>query len=443
MSSASTSTGSTPGVAGPHPAISTVPAEVRRATRDTQQPLIGGVAAGLARHLGLPVLWLRVGFVCAALLGGMGVALYAGLWLVLPSDSRFPREAPGLESASRSGRRPRLTRRLADAGPAVALAALALGVVLLLQAILGNAQAYWPLVIGLVGVGLLWRQADEAQRERWLDTTGRIDPLRVVLGDRGWASYARLAAGLALVVTAVALFSARSGSLALARDVTVAALLGVAGIGIVVGPWIYRLASDLTAERAERVRTQDRADVAAHLHDSVLQTLALIQKNAEDAPTVARLARSQERDLRAWLYVGESSDESTLASALRGVAASVEDTHGVSVDVVSVGDCALDEALRPLVAAAREAVTNAAKHAGTGSVDVYAEVSPSAVDVFVRDRGVGFDPGATASDRLGVRESIIGRMQRHGGTAEVLSAPGNGTEVRLRLPRSTQEEQHG
>ena len=417
--------------------------EVRRAARDTQQPLIGGVAAGLARHLGLPSLWVRVGFVCAALLGGMGVALYAGLWLVLPSDSRFESQAPGLESATRSGRRPRLRRRLADAGPAVALAALALGVLLLLQAIVGNAALYWPWLIGLVGVGLLWRQADEAQRERWLDTTGRIDPLRVVLGNRGWASYARLAAGVALVVTAVALFSARSGSLALARDVTVAALLGVVGIGIVVGPWIYRLASDLTAERAERVRTQERADLAAHLHDSVLQTLALIQKNAEDAPTVARLARSQERDLRSWLYVGESVDERTLASALRGVAASVEDAHGVSVDVVSVGDCAFGEPLRPVVAAAGEAMTNAAKHAGTGRVDVYAEVSPGAVDVFVRDRGRGFDPGATPADRLGVRESIIGRMQRHGGTAEVLSAPGDGTEVRLRLPRTGQEEQHG
>ena len=208
-----------------------------------------------------------------------------------------------------------------------------------------------------------------------------------------------------------------------------------------VGPWIYRLASDLTAERAERVRTQERADLAAHLHDSVLQTLALIQKNSGDAALVARLARSQERDLRSWLYAGEAADESTLGSALRGVGAAVEDSHGASVDVVVVGDCPFGEPLRPIVNAAREAVTNAAKHAGTGKVDVYAEVTPAAVDVFVRDRGAGFDPSAVAGDRYGVKNSIIDRMQRHGGTAEIRSAPGDGTEVRLHLPRVPDERE--
>ncbi len=422
---------------------------VRRATRDTQEPIIGGVAAGLARHLGLPVLWVRAGFVLAGLLGGLGVAFYAGLWLVLPADTRFQDEAPGLESATRGGRRPGRIRRLGDIGPAVALAALAFGGVLLVEAVLGQGAVFWPAVIGLVGVALLWRQADEAQRERWLDTTGRIDPLRVVLGNGGWAAYARLAAGFVLIVTALALFSFHGGSISLARDVAVAALLGVVGIGIVVGPWIYRLASDLTAERAERVRTQERADMAAHLHDSVLQTLALIQKNASDGATVARLARAQERDLRSWLYAGGSSDEHTLASALRSTAAAIEDAHGVSVDVVTVGDCEFDEALRPLVAATGEAVTNAAKHAGTGQIDVYAEVSPAAVDVFVRDRGRGFEPGATPADRYGVRNSIIDRMNRHGGSAEVRSSVGEGTEVRLHLPRQTRpepsrvEENHG
>lgn len=417
--------------------------QVRRATRDTQEPIIGGVASGLARHLALPALWVRAFFVFTAVLGGLGVALYAGLWMVLPSDSRFQTAAPGLEHAERAGLRPRRIRRLGDVGPAIALAALAFGGILLLEAVLGRGAIFWPLVIGLVGVGLLWRQADEAQRERWLDTTGRIDPVRVVLGSGGWASYARLAAGVGLIVTALALFSLRGGSIGLARDVTVASLLGVAGIGIVVGPWIYRLASDLTDERAERVRTQERADVAAHLHDSVLQTLALIQVNAADGATVARLARAQERDLRSWLYAAESTDERSVASALRGAAAAVEDAHGVSVDVVTVGDCAFDESLRAVVAAAGEAVTNAAKHAGTGKVDVYAEVTGAAVDVFVRDRGRGFDPEDTPADRYGVRHSIIDRMRRHGGSAEVRSAVGEGTEVRLHLPRqrSTQARQ--
>ncbi len=214
-------------------------------------------------------------------------------------------------------------------------------------------------------------------------------------------------------------------------------LVIVAALAVVVGPWVYRLASDLSAEREERVRSQERADVAAHLHDSVLQTLALIQKSAHDGPTVARLARAQERDLRAWLFAGDTTDAATVSGALRAVTAELEDAHGVSVDVVVVGECPMTEGLRPLVAATREAVTNAAKHAGTGRVDVYAEVGPSLVEVFVRDRGAGFDLDAVPEDRQGVRGSIVDRMTRHGGRAEIRTAPGEGTEVRLAMPRDT------
>ena len=414
----------------------------RRATRDSQEPVLGGVASGLARHLGVPVLWVRAGFVLAAFLGGFGVAFYAGLWWMLPSDQHFETAAPGIESATRGGRRPGRMRRLGDIGPAIALAALGLGAILLVEAVFGRGAVFWPMLIALLGIALLWRQADEAQRERWLDSTGRIDPVRVVFGSGGWASYARVAAGVVLIVLALALYSVHGGSLAMARDVIVAALLTVLGLAIVIGPWVYRLAADLSDERAERVRNQERADVAAHLHDSVLQTLALIQKNAEDPAVVARLARSQERDLRAWLYAGESTDERTVASALRGAAARVEDEYGVSADVVTVGDCDFEEVLRPVVNATGEALTNAAKHAGTGRVDVYAEITDSAVDVFVRDRGRGFDPDAIEDDRYGVRHSIVDRMQRHGGSAEIRSAPGEGTEVRLHLPRPTRQEEN-
>jgi signal transduction histidine kinase/phage shock protein PspC (stress-responsive transcriptional regulator) len=416
--------------------------DVRRASRDTQDTIIGGVASGLARHLAVPVIWVRAAFVLMAVLGGLGIVMYAGLWLVLPTDSHFEDEAPGLASASRGGRRPGRMRRLTDVGPAIALAALGFGAILTLEAVLGQGAVFWPVFIGLVGIALLWRQADEAQRERWLDTTGRIDPVRAVLGSGGWAAWARLAAGVGLIITALVLFSIRGGSLEMARDITIAALLTIVGLAIVVGPWVFRLASDLTAERAERVRSQERADMAAHLHDSVLQTLALIQKNAHDGPMVARLARSQERDLRSWLYAGEAIDDRTVASALRGAAAAVEDAHGVSVEVVNVGDCPMTEQLQPIVNATREAVTNAAKHAGTGQVDVYAEITGSAVDVFVRDRGRGFDVSDIAEDRYGVRNSIIDRMDRHGGTADVRSTPGEGTEVRLHLPRQ-QEESDG
>jgi signal transduction histidine kinase/phage shock protein PspC (stress-responsive transcriptional regulator) len=436
--------GAVAGPVGAHPGHSApvpepVPLGGRKATRDTRSPVVGGVASGVARHLGLPVLWVRAAFVLLTFLGGSGIVLYAALWLMLPADSHFEAAAPGIESATRGGRRPGRVRRLTDVGPAIALGALGLGAVLMLEALLGRGVVFWPLVVGAAGVGLLWRQADEAQRERWLDGAGRIDPVRVVLGNGGWASYARLAGGLALVVVALVLYAVRGGSLSMARDVVTAALLAVAGLALVVGPWVWRLASDLTEERTERVRTQERADVAAHLHDSVLQTLALIQRNADDPAAVSKLARGQERDLRSWLYSGESTDASTVAGALRAVAARVEDEYAVTVEVVTVGDCPFDEHLRPLVQAAGEAVTNAAKHAGTGLVDVYAEVLERTVEVFVRDRGPGFDPAAVPDDRYGVRASIVGRMERHGGSAEVRSTIGEGTEVRLRLDRTATE----
>jgi signal transduction histidine kinase len=174
--------------------------------------------------------------------------------------------------------------------------------------------------------------------------------------------------------------------------------------------------------------------VAAHLHDSVLQTLALIQKNADDSRAVARLARAQERDLRSWLYGDSAATDTTVAGALRTAAAEVEDSHGVPVEVVTVGDTALVEQVRPLVLAAREAMVNAAKHSGADKVDVYAETTAGQVEVFVRDRGRGFDLDGVPEDRLGMRRSIIDRMQRHGGTAKVRSAPGEGTEVRLSMP---------
>ncbi|THV10749.1 PspC domain-containing protein [Nocardioides caeni] len=428
-----------PPVPAPGPAPGTVVAPApRRAWRGLRDPVLGGVAAGLAAHLAVPVMWVRAGFVVATFMGGSGVAAYAALWAMLPAGPPPEVLAPGLASASRDGRRPRRGRRLSDIGPVLTLAVLGIGIVFATEAVLGNGWWVWPLAIGIVGVALLWRQADEAQRERWLDATGQVDPIGVVVGRGGWAAWARIAAGVGLMIVAFVLFVLRDGSLSLARDAVIVVLLALVGIAIVAGPLVYRLVGELGAEREERVRTQERADVAAHLHDSVLQTLALIQKNPADA---SRLARAQERDLRAWLYAGESLDEATVASALRAVAADVEDAYGIQVDVVAVGDVAFDETVRPIVQAAREAATNAAKHAGVPRVDVYAEITPIGIDVFVRDRGVGFDPAVTPEDRMGVRGSILDRMQRHGGTAEVRSTPGEGTEVRLHLDHTPTDQQ--
>lgn len=424
-----------------HPGTGPVRADVRRATRDTDDTWLGGVASGLARHLGAPVAWVRAAFVVGAALGGVGIAFYAGLWLMLPADDRYRESAPGLAAAERSGRRPARSRRFADIGPTIAMAALGLGLVLAFEAAFGRGALFWPVALGVVGVALIWRQADEAQRERWLDTSGRIDPLRALVGRGTWASYARLVAGAGLIISGLAVFALSSGGLDVAREILVAGLLGIVGLALTVGPWVVRLAGDLGDERAERIRSQERADVAAHLHDSVLQTLALIQKNAADPTTVARLARSQERDLRGWLFTDHVAPDESVAASLRSLAAEVEDTHGATVEVVTVGDRPVEPGLVPLLHATREAVSNAARHAGTGHVDVYAECSPAAVEVFVKDRGVGFDPAAVAPDRQGLRGSILDRMQRHGGTVDVRTAPGRGTEIVLRMPLATENQE--
>lgn len=414
----------------------------RRAYRDTEEGILGGVAGGLARHLGLPVLWLRAGFVVATVLSGLGLVLYVALWAVLPAGNRFEQSAPGVASATRGGRRPGRSLRLQDVGPAIALGALGIGALFTAQAVFSSGVVFWALAVGVAGLALLWWQADEAQRERWRDTNGRIDPVRLVFGG-GWTGWARIVAGaLLLVAAAMLVFLDNGATRSDGWGVLIAAVFLVAGGALVLAPWLHGLATDLSAEREERIRSQERADVAAHLHDSVLQTLALIQKNAGDATTVARLARAQERDLRSWLYAGDATDQSTVASALRGIAAEVEDAHGITVDVVTVGDCDVVEPVRPILAATREALVNAAKHAGTGRADVYAEITDAAVDVFVRDRGVGFDPDVLPEGRYGVRHSIVERMRRHGGSAAIRSTTGEGTEVRLHLPRTASEESH-
>jgi signal transduction histidine kinase/phage shock protein PspC (stress-responsive transcriptional regulator) len=415
----------------------------RRATRSAEERYLGGVAGGLAAHLGLPVLWVRGAFVLLTVLSGFGVVLYAGLWLMLPLEHEVEEAPQGIAAATRQGKRTsRLPRSLDDMGPMVALAALAVGALLLLRQLgIGFGSGFfWPLLLATVGVALLWRQADEAQRARWASSSARVNPLQAVLGGGGVASAVRIFVGIALLVSAIGALVAQSGNVSLLDDVAVTTALGLVGVGLIVWPWVYRLTSDLTDERRARIRSQERADVAAHLHDSVLQTLALIQKQADDPRMVATLARAQERDLRSWLYDDPGRTVDTLSAALRAAAAEVEDSHGVPVEVVTVGDRSLSPDVDALAKAAREAMVNAARHSGADKVAVFAEAGPEAVEVFVRDRGHGFDPGDVSSDRLGVRNSIIGRMQRHGGEADVRSGHGEGTEIRLSLLRPAGED---
>ena len=313
---------------------------------------------------------------------------------------------------------------------------MAAGVVLLTRQFglwLGGAFV-WPVLAAAVGVALIWRQADEAQRARWsVSARGPLGAWR--------AAALRVGIGAALVVAGVLWLLVASDGLKAARDGLLAVLVAVAGLALLTGPWWWRLATDLADERRERVRAEERAEVAAHLHDSVLQTLALIQSRAGQPREVQRLARAQERELRGWLFGRPRTSrngEGTLVAAVETAAAEVEDMHATSIDVVAVGDCPLDDRLNAIVAAAREAMVNAAKFAGVDQVQVFVEVEGSTVTVFVRDRGVGFDLGAVDDDRRGVSESILGRMTRNGGTAAVRSSPGQGTEVELSMTRVAQ-----
>ena len=199
------------------------------------------------------------------------------------------------------------------------------------------------------------------------------------------------------------------------------------------GPWLWRLADQLNTERKERIRSDERADVAAHLHDSVLQTLALIQRT-EDPKRMVTLARAQERELRDWLYDPDTGEE-TLAVALKDIAGKVESAIDVPIELVIVGDAPMSTGVSALVKAVGEAMTNAAKHSEAPKVSVYAEVGDKDIEVYINDQGKGFLRDTVPGDRRGIVESIEGRMQRHGGSAAILSEPAEGTEVHLTMPR--------
>ena len=441
------------------------PTRVRKLYRIPEGRMISGVANGLAAHLGLPVFWVRAAFVVLLLGNGLGALLYAAFWFAVPMGMRaggapttwqhgnigpysLVKEPTGwrrglravqqtLQGEPRTGAEPgaegrRPTEDETHRGPLLALIALVAGVLVLFNTLTRQSSSpyVWPFLVAGLGVAVVWRQADDARWARWFS-----------LGDskRG-SSTLRLSAGVALVVAGVVGFLIESGSIGDFAKVAQAVLAVLAGVLLLAGPYLLRMWQDLSTERRERIRAQERAEVAAHIHDSVLHTLTLILRNADDSKEVSRLARAQERDLRQWLYRPAGADESdtpdTLAESVRKVAAEVEDLHGIPVEVICVGDCPMDERLAAQLQAAREAMVNAAKYGGGEPVSVYAEVEGNTVWVFVRDRGPGFDLASVPEDRMGVRGSIIGRMERHGGHARVRPAPAGGTEVELEMERA-------
>lgn len=409
----------------------------RKLYRSADGRMLGGVARGLAGHLGLPVVWVRFVFLGLFFADGLGALLYAVFWIVVPLGVGG---VGGVENRSLFETAPDGRRRLRkpDKGQVFALVALLVGAV----SFVGNvdmgskADRYvWPALLIGAGSVLVWRQADNARRARWMEVGRRRRVLHLARG----------LAGVALVGLGLAAFMVVRGSAAQLGTALTAAIAMLTGIALLAGPYLVRMTQDLSEERLMRIRAQERAEVAAHVHDSVLHTLTLIQRNADDGGEVRRLARAQERELRNWLYnpegtgKDEAEEPSSLAEAVKRAAAEVEDKHGVPLEVVVVGDCPLDEKVAAQMQAAREAMVNAAKYGGEGgAVQVFAEVEGRTVFVSVRDRGPGFDLDSVPGDRMGVRESIIGRMQRNGGTARLRSVPGGGTEVELEMERASE-----
>lgn len=346
--------------------------------RRERDRVVAGVCGGIADALGVDPTLVRLVFALLTLAGGAGILLYFALWLWS------------------SGRR-----------PIVSVLVLALAAMVLLGAL----GVPFSIVLGggllLAGVVLL------ARRGATIRPGGKF-----------------FIPGIALAMAGAVVMLDHLGSSQ--HFIGPGALAGA--LALVLGPFVWRLA----AERNERIRLAERAAMAARIHDSVLQTLALVQRDADDSPRVRALARRQERELRRWLYGRGYDGATTVADALADAVADVEEAHLTRIELATSGDAPLDDALGELVLAAREAMVNAAKHAQTDDISVYTEVEPASVAVFVRDRGVGFDPGAVTADRRGIADSIESRLRRAGGSATITSSPGSGTEVELTMPRGAE-----
>lgn len=378
--------------------------------------IVGGVAGGLADHLGIDVFPVRVVFAVLAVLGGSGIVAYGLLWMFtgVGDDVREPsgeerRRAYGLIAMSLAG-------------------AAALG-------LMAGSSAGWlmiPLVAVGCGAALVWREFDFGGHRPTVPPSRRARLLTA----------ARVVVGVAMVLLGVLVVVAYQVDLGALRSSMFAAVATMVGVGLLTVPLWMRLVGTLSDERAARIRNEEREEIASHLHDSVLQTLALIQKQADRPSEVARLARSQERELRRWLFGDDGPDHATLSGAMQTIAGEVEDTYAVTVDPVIVGEVALDDGrldkrmITALLGATRESLVNAAKHSGCSAIDLFVEASDEQVSVFVRDRGRGFDVDAVSEDRRGVAVSIRRRIERRGGSVDIWSEPGRGTEIGIHLPLS-------
>ncbi len=404
--------------------------KLRTLRRSPDNRVLGGVCGGVSSATGIDVTWVRIGFVLLTIAAnGVMVLIYAMAWLLIPMAG----ETSTIYS-----------RALTDRRGIRLVAAVLIPLLIAMQVVTSTLHVAfigfigWPTLLALGVIVLIWRNAHESEKA-FIDH----DVVPLLGADfegegRRWL-IARVVVGVLIGAAGIALLVMGHTTIAALRPVGGAALVVAAAV-VIFGPWWLSLVRDLIAERQARALAEERAQMAAHVHDSVLQTLALIQRSADDPQNVVRLARAQERELRDWLFEGRppgaiSEDATMLAEGVGRLQRQVEADHGIAVQVVMVGDCELDEALRALLDAAREATVNAAKWSGVDQASLYAEVEADRVMLYVRDRGCGFDPDAVPEDRQGIAQSIRARMVRFGGSAVVRSAPGEGAEVQLSMPR--------
>lgn len=383
-----------------------------RLVRRTDDRVIAGVAAGLAANLGIDPVYTRAGFVVLSFAGGVGLVLYGLGWVLFPSD---------VDVAPQPAAPPATRRQVAG------MVMLFVALLIALRSVglwFGDAVVWPVLFVAFGGAAALDRRSYD-----YRSALGRITGSRP--GER--PSRSRVIVGGVMMFLGIVMVLRETDAFRGLGTAAFAVAVTVIGFVLVFGPWAWGMANDLATERRDRIRADERAEVAAHLHDSVLQTLALIQRT-DDPKRMITLARAQERELRSWLYrVEPSKTGGTLRSRLEEVAADVEQDHDTPIDVVMVGNAPLDDRTAAIVAAATEAMKNAARHSAAQKVSVYVEASPDSVDVWVSDQGVGFDPGGVDEERLGIKESIVGRMARHRGTATIISEPGEGAEVHLHM----------
>ncbi len=399
------------------------PAPYPRVTRRARGRVVGGVAGGIADHLGVDVFKVRIGFVLLSALMGAGIVGYGMLWIFTSSGGDGPA--------------PTAAERRQAAGLVLLGVTLAVSMAWLFNGTAAHVAA--PIIVVAVGAALVWREFDAEGPRSILGLPVRPSVL----------TWTRIVAGATLIVVGLGVVVLARINLSSLGSAMIAVAVTLIGVGLLTVPLWLRMVRALNSERAARIRNEEREEIASHLHDSVLQTLALIQRQADDPQEVMRLARSQERELRKWLFEDTMPPQSSLAAALRTIAGEVEDQHGVKVAPVTVGDVSMDpgdtgfglprEHFTALLGATREALVNAAKHAGVPTIDLFAEVEPHQVGIFVRDRGAGFDPADVPADRQGLSKSIHARIERRGGAVVIDSALGRGTEVRITMPRKDSE----